>query len=117
MVLPSTVTRLPGILGDDFRPDLRGVFGDTIVLVGGVGGIRGGDGSGVKLLFSLFFMFTEIVTRFGVLAGFRVIRPCFISYFRLVCVYFRSFSFASLYDMPMASFIDLPLIFLTRSFI
>ena len=75
MVLPSTVTRLPGTLGDDFRPDLRGVFGDTIVLVGGVGAGRGGDDSGVILLFSLFFIVMEIVTRFGVLIGFRHTPP------------------------------------------
>ena len=108
---------LPALFEDDFRPDLRGVGGDTIALVGGVGAGRGGDGAGVILMLSLFFNGMSIVTLFLVLNGFSVINFCFRSYFKSVRLYVRSFLSASIYGIPIALLIDLPLIILTRSFI
>jgi len=84
------------VLGDDFRPDLRGVGGDTIFLVGGVGAGRGGNGAGVMLLFSLFFNGMSNVTLLLVLKGFRVINLWFRSYLRSVLEYFRSLLLSSL---------------------
>ena len=86
-------------------------------MVGGVGAGCGGDGAGVMLLLSLSLVGAMIVTRLGVLIGFRVINFCFRSYFRSVRLYVRSFLSASIYGIPIALLIDAPLIILTRSFI